>query len=131
LMEFRNRDRALEHIKYLEDEYKTAGKSDDDLDLTAAPCDLALNMDQNASRHLAEIIGCDDASLQFGAKPGTGPDKLDAYITLASVLRKRVVERKAADAVLDKMVEVNNTAPAYVQRGYFRHLIGDDEKAEE
>jgi tetratricopeptide (TPR) repeat protein len=129
MMEFRNWDRALEHAKYIQDELKAQGKSDADIDLKAAQCEMATNQEPKAKEHLAGIIGFNEATMLFDGKPASGPDKLDAYISLASILRKRVVDRKAADLVLEQMVAVNNTSAAYVQRGHFHHFAGNAEKS--
>jgi cellulose synthase operon protein C len=131
MMEWHTWDRALEHAKYLQSELTAQGKSDVDIDYKVAQCEMFLKMEAEARKHLAAIIGFNEATMEFNEKPGTGPNKVEAYISLAGLLSNRAADRKAVEKVLDQLVAVNNTAAAYVQRGHYHLYTGKPDASDE
>jgi tetratricopeptide (TPR) repeat protein len=115
----------------LEWELCAEGKSVVVVDYMFAQCVFLLIMVAEARKHLAAIVGFNEATTDFNEKPAAGANKVEAYISLAGLLSKRPADKRAVEKVLDQLVKVNYTAAAYVPRGHYHLYTGKSDASDE
>jgi tetratricopeptide (TPR) repeat protein len=126
-------DKAKEHFQWLTSSQR--GKTHQaKLDLELARCYAAPGQDKydEAMKIYAGLTGFDLQTFKFVGK-GTAPKEVEAYIMMADYLRQKADRKqpKAADAVMEKLVEVNgDSSKAHLERSkyLFRYQAAENEK---
>ncbi len=117
---------ALGHIKQLED----PNNVDPSLELLKARCYLRSGEDQKAIKVLYSLVGYDELTKEFATEPGPGAKEVEAYELLAGALRLKVDNAELADAVVDRMVEMNpDSAEAHLSRARWVAATTETSKA--
>ena len=117
-------------------EMKAKGDTTPEDDMKLAKCQVALGNYSDAVKLLESMIGYNTETKKFDDKKAILPNEVDAYITLANLLREKISDSEmadradVADRVIDKLVAVNkDSAKALLGQAKYLQEYASREKA--
>ncbi len=115
-------------------EMKAKGETTPEDEFRLAQCQAALGSYTDSVKQLEMLIGYDPKSKKFDEKKAALPTEVEAYLTLANLLREKISDSEmsdrqdVADRIIEQMVKVNNdSVKAMLGRArYMQQYVSQD-----
>ncbi len=105
---------------------KAKGQADAHNDLQLAQCYISMSKFLDAAKLLETLVGYDPATKTFDVSKATAPHEVEAYFTLAALLREKISDSELAghtelaDRVIDQLVAANpDSAKAFLLQAQY------------